>query len=172
MLAETCFIMTSPVGRLLLHASRERLTGLVILADTGEPTVAAAVYAMAAVERGHPVLQQAVEQLEQYFAGRRQAFRLPIELSGLPAFTRKILETLQSVPFGETLTYGELADRAGYPRAARAVGQVMAANPLPIIIPCHRVVAAGGRPGGYSGGGGVSTKEWLLAFERANHLAT
>ena len=166
MLTESSYLMSAPIGRLQLHATCDHLTGLVILADAVEPIGAAAV------ERGHPVLQQAVEQLEQYFAGRRQAFRLPIELSGLPAFTRKILETLQSVPFGETLTYGELADRAGYPRAARAVGQVMAANPLPIIIPCHRIVAAGGRPGGYSGGGGVSTKEWLLAFERANHLAT
>lgn len=170
--AESCCIMTSPVGRLLLHASHERLTGLIILADTDERAGAAAVAAMTAVDRGHPVLHQAVEQLEQYFAGHRQLFRLPLELTNLPAFTHQILATLQSVPFGETLTYGALAARAGYPRAARAVGQVMAANPLPIIIPCHRVVAAGGRPGGYSGGGGVSTKEWLLAFERANHLAT
>ena len=163
---ESWFIMTSPVGRLLLHASHERLTGLVILADTGVPKVAAAVAAMAAVDRGHPVLQQAVEQLEQYFAGHRQLFRLPLDLTKLPAFTRQILATLQSVPFAETLTYGDLAARAGYPRAARAVGQAMAQNPVPLLVPCHRVLAADGRLTGFSAAGGTTTKAWLLALER------
>ena len=77
-----------------------------------------------------------------------------------------MLAALRAIPYGEVRSYGELALQAGSPRAARAVGQVMAANPLPIIIPCHRVIAARGLLGGYSGGGGLVTKSWLLDFER------
>jgi methylated-DNA-[protein]-cysteine S-methyltransferase len=161
-------IIPSPVGALLLRAHHDRLTGLVILADPVAASQAAAACHGYDDEPGSPVLQQAVEQLGQYFAGHRHQFRLPLDLDGLPSFTSKVLEVLQTVPFGATLTYGDLAAKAGSPLAARAVGQVMAANPLPIMIPCHRVVAAGGRLGGYSGGGGGRTKEWLLAFERDN----
>lgn len=78
----------------------------------------------------------------------------------------RVLQTLQGIPFGATTSYGQLAMMAGHPGAARAVGGVMAANPFPLIIPCHRVLGAGGKLGGYSGGKGVATKKWLLAFEQ------
>ncbi len=87
--------------------------------------------------------------------------QLPVDLDGLPFFTRTVLELLRQVPPGQVLTYGELAARAGSPRAARAVGSVMAHNPLPIILPCHRVVASDGTLGGFAG----ETKEEALAFK-------
>jgi methylated-DNA-[protein]-cysteine S-methyltransferase len=165
---EVCVTMTTPLGALRLLARHERLVGVVFLA--GAAGVQPGSRSVPAVSDGSasPVLRQASRELAEYFAGERRAFEVPLDLSGWPPFTRKILEELCKVPYGETLTYGELAARAGSPRAARAVGQAMAANPLPIIIPCHRVVAADGRLGGYSGGDGLPTKQWLLTFEQSN----
>jgi methylated-DNA-[protein]-cysteine S-methyltransferase len=105
-------------------------------------------------------------ELDEYFAGRRTRFTIPVDLSAVDAgFSRGIYEVLQrEVPFGETVSYGELAEMAGHPGAARAVGNAMSRNPVPIVVPCHRVVAAGGRIGGY-GPSGVGTKRMLLALE-------
>jgi methylated-DNA-[protein]-cysteine S-methyltransferase len=106
-------------------------------------------------------------QILEYFAGSRRSFDLRLDMGNIPPFSRRILEALVAVPFGATITYGELAARAGRPGAARAVGRAMAANPLPIVVPCHRVVGAGGKMTGYSGGDGIVTKRWLLRFEEA-----
>jgi methylated-DNA-[protein]-cysteine S-methyltransferase len=105
-------------------------------------------------------------ELDEYFAGRRARFTMPVDLSAVDAgFPRAVYEVLQrDVPFGETVSYGELAEMAGHPGAARAVGNAMSRNPVPIVVPCHRVVAAGGRIGGY-GPSGVGTKRMLLALE-------
>lgn len=104
-------------------------------------------------------------ELEEYFAGRRRRFTMPVDLDETDAtFRRRALEVLHDeVPFGETVTYGGLAEMAGRPGAARAVGTAMATNPVPIVVPCHRVVAAGGSLGGY--GGGLPMKRKLLALE-------
>jgi methylated-DNA-[protein]-cysteine S-methyltransferase len=104
-------------------------------------------------------------ELDEYFAGRRRRFTVPVDLGSVPAsFRRQVLETLhRDVPYGETVSYGELAVMAGRPRAARAVGSAMAANPVPIVVPCHRVLASGGKIGGY--GGGLDLKRILLAIE-------
>ena len=88
---------------------------------------------------------------------------MPLDLAGLPPFHEKVLAAARRISYGRTATYGELAARAGSPRAARAVGQAMAHNPVPLIIPCHRVLAAGGRLGGY--GGGLDLKRRLLGLE-------
>ena len=106
-------------------------------------------------------------QLDAWFAGTRHAFDLTLDLDGIDGFRRVALETLaREVEWGETVTYGELADLAGRPRAARAAGSAMRGNPLPFVIPCHRVVAAGGRIGGYGGGrNAVDLKRRLLARE-------
>ncbi len=112
-----------------------------------------------------PVCSETVRQLEEYFSGHRQLFDLPLAMDSLPPFAARVLKTLAQVPYASTVTYGELAWLAGSPHGARAVGRVMATNPFPIIIPCHRVLGAGGRLTGYSGGEGIATKQWLLHFE-------
>ncbi|MBK5287053.1 MAG: methylated-DNA--[protein]-cysteine S-methyltransferase [Acidimicrobiia bacterium] len=106
-------------------------------------------------------------QLDEYFAGRRMTFSIAVDLpSTLSELQRRILLTVRDVPYGETVTYGEVADMVGRPRAARAVGSTMAKNPVPFLIPCHRVVAANGI-GGYGGGygDGVAFKRALLDLE-------
>jgi methylated-DNA-[protein]-cysteine S-methyltransferase len=119
-----------------------------------------------AQENACALLQEAEGQLAAFFGRERRSFDLPIDLAGLSPFTIRVLTTLQGIPFGATVSYGELALLAGHPGAARAVGGVMAANPFPLVVPCHRVLASGGKLGGYSGGEGVATKKWLLAFEQ------
>lgn len=109
----------------------------------------------------------AVRQLEEYVAGKRNTFDLPVDLGGCTDFQRKVLEAASAVPRGRLATYSEIAARIGAPRAARAVGQALARNPVPIIVPCHRVVAADGSLTGYSGGAGVETKAQLLRLEGA-----
>lgn len=122
-------------------------------------------------ESGHetppdPLLNHANAQLSAYFSGTLQYFDLPLDLSRLSTFSRRVVEELRKIPYGTTVTYAELAALAGSPRAARAVGRVMASNRLPLIVPCHRVVGAHGAMTGYSGGEGISTKQWLLQHER------
>ena len=109
-----------------------------------------------------PLLREAERQLASYFAGQLQVFSLPLCTRGTP-FQEKVWCALQKIPYGETRTYGELAAMIGQPTAARAVGGANHRNPLAIIIPCHRVVAAHGGLGGY--GGGLDNKPWLLARE-------
>ena len=135
----------------------------------------AAVHRIAFPQRGHaakpgPELQEsqrgpvgeAMRQLREYFAGKRAAFDLPLAPEGT-AFQRSVWRQLQEIPYGETISYGELARRVGNPKASRAVGSANGANPLPIVIPCHRVIAGDGTLGGF--GGGLPTKQTLLALE-------
>ena len=111
-------------------------------------------------------------QLDDWFAARRHAFDLILDLDGIDGFRRTVLETLaREVPWGEVVSYGELAALAGRPRAARAVGSAMRNNPIPFVIPCHRVVAAGHKIGGYGGGrNSVALKRELLAREGVTTL--
>ena len=102
-------------------------------------------------------------ELDEYFEGRRRDFDLPLDLRGREGFSRDILERLAKVPYGETTTYGSLAVEAGNPRAARAVGTIMNRNPIPIVLPCHRVVGSNGSLVGY--GGGLERKRLLLDLE-------
>ena len=114
-------------------------------------------------------VRAAITQLEEYFAGIRREFDLPLDLSGLEPATRAVLAALQAIPYGTTVTYGELARRSGTGLPPRAIGSVMGGNPVPLLVPCHRVVAGDGL-GGYSGGEpgrGRQTKLWLLEFEGA-----
>ncbi len=104
-----------------------------------------------------------VAQLVAYFEGRRTAFDLPVDLTRMRPFARRVLDELLAVPFGSLVTYGALARRAGSPAAARAVGGAVGSNPVPVVVPCHRVVAAGGHLGGFSAG--LDAKRWLLGHE-------
>lgn len=110
---------------------------------------------------GSPVLDRAREQLEAYFDSSLTVFDLPLAPAGT-AYRRGVWQALAEIPYGETRTYGEIVARAG--GSARSVGQANGRNPIPLIIPCHRVVAAS-HIGGYSGGDGALTKRWLLALE-------
>jgi methylated-DNA-[protein]-cysteine S-methyltransferase len=121
-----------------------------------------------ALRRPPPFVRAAIRAIRALLAGRPQDLsRLPVDLEGLPPFQRRVYERMRSLRPGETCSYGELARRAGSAGAARAVGQAMRRNPLPLVIPCHRVLAAGGTIGGFSAPGGTRTKERLLAIERA-----
>ncbi len=114
-------------------------------------------------------VQLALGQLREYFAGQRREFELPLDLPVLEPNTLRVLQTLREIGYGETITYAQLAERSGTGIPPRAIGSIMGANPMPIIIPCHRVVAADGL-GGYSGGDPgheLETKRWLLENEGA-----
>ncbi len=150
-------IFQSPVGELTLVAS-----------DTGLQAVwwpdDARALALGNRDDDHPVLRSTVEQLDEYFAGGRRQFDLPLDPAGT-AFQQKVWEVLRGIPYGETITYGEQALRLGDVRKARAVGAANGRNPISIIVPCHRVVGATGALTGFAGG--VDTKRWLLDFERS-----
>ena len=143
--------LESPLGRLTLFEEDGRLAALDWggKRPSGEPTA---------------LLREAKRQLLQYFEGRRKEFELPLDPAGSP-FERRVWELMSEIPYGETRSYGDLArDLAAAPRA---IGQACGRNPLPILIPCHRVLAADGRLGGYSGGKGAETKRRLLILEGA-----
>ena len=112
------------------------------------------------------LLQTAADQLAQYFAGTIQQFTVPVAVTHLTAFQQRVLQATMQIPYAGLQTYGELARQIGSPGAARAVGGALAANPVPLIIPCHRVLAVTGRLTGFSAAGGVAMKEWLLRFEQ------
>jgi methylated-DNA-[protein]-cysteine S-methyltransferase len=122
-------------------------------------------------ERANDLSKSAAAQVDEYFAGKRQSFDLPVSFAKMTPFSQQVLHCLNSIPYGEILSYGALAALAGRPGAARAIGRVMAANPIPIIVPCHRIVGSNGKMTGYSGGEGIATKEWLLAFEHEHLLS-
>ncbi len=110
-------------------------------------------------------LSEARQQLQEYFAGERKAFDLPLQLNGTE-FQVSVLEALQKIPYGETVSYGEIAKRIGKPKAMRAVGAANGRNPIPIVVPCHRVIGSSGDMTGF--GGGIDTKEALLRLEAEN----
>ena len=112
---------------------------------------------------GHQTLRVALPQLDQYFNRTRERFHLPLDFSGATELQKRIFQRLMEIPYGRILSYGDIADEIGVAGAARAVGQAVGANPLPIVVPCHRVVRSDGKLGGYSGG--LRRKVALLAVE-------
>jgi methylated-DNA-[protein]-cysteine S-methyltransferase len=120
-------------------------------------------------EEAARVARQALAEVTEYLAGERREFSVPVDWTVVRGFTRQVLEACAQVPFGRTVSYGELAGAVGCPRGARAVGQALGRNPAPMIVPCHRVLAAGGRLGGF--GGGLERKQRLLELERDQRAA-
>lgn len=116
-------------------------------------------------EEETPLLKEARRQLEEYFAGNLKEFNLPLSMRGT-SFQKQVWEELRKIPYGETVTYGEIAAKIGSPRANRAVGMANHHNPIAIIVPCHRVIGANGKLVGY--GGGLNVKEQLLALEQTH----
>ncbi len=154
------------VGRLLLVGSELGLcyVGLPHASGGGFRGFAARQFPGTRPEPAFAPLRDAARQLGEYLDGKRRVFELDLDCRGTE-FQRGVWAALREIPYGETCTYGELARRVGRPGAARAVGSANGANPLALVIPCHRVVASGGRIGGYAGG--VALKKRLLAMERA-----
>jgi len=153
----------SPLGRLELTSDGDSITSLTIERNGHLPLEEL-------TENSVPVIDRAVKQLDEYFGGRRRTFELPTAAGGTP-FQRQIWSGLSEVPWGTATTYGELGASTGRATAGRAVGGAVGANPLPIIVPCHRVLASNGKITGYSGGNGVPTKVWLLDHEGIAHRA-
>lgn len=119
-------------------------------------------------DRALKIAQNAARQIQDYFEHKRKVFEIPLDLDGVTDFRRRVLLETMNIPFGRTSSYGQLAARVHNPRAARAVGSTMACNPLPLVIPCHRVVASDGSMHGFSSPGGISTKIKLLQHEGLN----
>lgn len=115
-----------------------------------------------------PGVQQALQQIAEYLDGRRRDFDLPVDWNSMQGFQRKALQATFAIPYGKTATYAEIARQAGKPGAARAAGRAEATNPMPLVIPCHRVVGSDGRLHGYGGPGGITLKAKLIHMERAN----
>jgi methylated-DNA-[protein]-cysteine S-methyltransferase len=158
-------VVDTPIGTLLVAATSR---GLCRISYDPQPEQElerlSRTFGVRVLRSAAPV-DQARHQLEEYFGGRRRRFDLSLDLELLAEFNRRVLGELARVPYGEVVTYGELAARAARPRAARAVGTVMNRNPLPIVLPCHRVIGANGKLVGY--GGGLERKEALLRLEGA-----
>jgi O-6-methylguanine DNA methyltransferase len=150
----------SPVGPLTLTASDGALTRVHMRLQRHTPHRAPAAW-----RRDDGAFAQAKDQLDAYFAGTRTAFDLPLAPSGTE-FQRRVWAALCEIPYGETISYGELARLVGRPDAARAVGLANGRNPLAVVVPCHRVIGADGSLTGY--GGGLDRKRWLLGHEAAH----
>ncbi|MFE0192114.1 methylated-DNA--[protein]-cysteine S-methyltransferase [Streptomyces sp. NPDC059008] len=156
----------TPVGPLTLVAAGEALTGLYMTDQRHRPPQESFG---SPADPGEPPFAAAIAQLQAYFRGASTTFDLPLALRGTP-FQRRVWAALCTIPYGETLSYGQLAARIGAPSAARAVGLANGRNPIGIIVPCHRVVGADGSLTGY--GGGLDRKRRLLAFERSEEADT
>jgi methylated-DNA-[protein]-cysteine S-methyltransferase len=156
----SCLTMNSAVGELLLVADETALTGVYFAGRDHIP----ANHKHWKTDGKHPVLRQAAIQLKEYFDLKRMEFDLPLRPSGT-GFQERVWREIARIPFGKTLTYSELAERAGSPDAVRAAGASTGANPLSIIVPCHRVVGKSGKLTGFAGG--LERKEHLLRLEGA-----
>jgi len=146
-----CYV-DSPVGRLAIEADHAAVTG-VRWAGPGERT---------RDRTPSPVLKEATRQLDRYFAGKLKRFDLPLAARGTD-FQKRVWAMMSAIPYGETATYGGMAMALG--SGPRPIGMACARNPIPIIVPCHRVLGSGGKEGGFSGGKGLPTKRQLLALE-------
>ncbi len=160
---ETCYIwMKSPVGKLLLVADEEGLLEVAFAEGRTAPIVDPSWIDVSGTCDG-ALLREPVRQLDAFFHGELRDFDLLLKPRGT-AFQQRVWKLLCEIPFGETISYGELARRAGNPAASRAVGLANGSNPIAIVIPCHRVIGSNGKLTGY--GGGLDNKRWLIDFER------
>lgn len=151
-------VTPSPLGDLLLTSNGAAITGLYT------PQHRAFLSARKGKENAAP-FAQAIDELHEYFAGKRTSFTLPLAPVGTP-FQQQVWQALLRIPHGETLSYGALARLLGNPAASRAVGLANGKNPISIIVPCHRVIASNGKLTGYAGG--LEAKAWLLAHEKGS----
>jgi methylated-DNA-[protein]-cysteine S-methyltransferase len=158
--------IATPVGELLLATTGQGLVRVAYAREGHDAVLARLAEAVSPrILRAPGRLDQASRQLEEYFAGRRTAFDLPLDLRLSKGFRRLVLAHLPEIPYGRTESYAQVAAATGNPRAVRAVGSACATNPLPLVVPCHRVVRSDGTFGGYVGG--LAAKQALLTLEAA-----
>ena len=157
-------VLDTPIGELGLLASQR---GLRRVAFAHEIAKLLRDHPGAVHDDTGPVLSKAITQMQEYFSGERRQFTVPLDRPAPDTFLTRVHWLIAEIPFGQTISYGELAAAAGSPRAARAVGGACGKNPLPIVVPCHRVLSSDGRIGGYGRGflGGLEVKEKLLVLE-------
>ncbi len=153
-------MMPSPIGELMLISNGKALTGLYMANQKHAARRAKAI-------RDEGMLKHPREQLQAYLDGDLREFELPLAAEGTP-FQQRVWRALCDIPYGETISYGDLARRIGQPKASRAVGLANGQNPIAIVVPCHRVIGANGTLTGY--GGGLERKRWLLAHESEGSL--
>jgi len=160
----------TPVGRLYAARSAEGicLVGLKCSSDSQFHRLAAA-RGIRLIARSSSRLRPFFDEVAAYLSGDLRKFRSSVDLAGVPPFQHTALRQTARIPYGRTASYGEVARRSGSPRAARAVGSAMAANPVPLLIPCHRVILANGETGRY--GGGAKLKSWLLRLEASRNVS-
>ncbi len=156
--------LATPLGELVLTASEVGLTAVHFPTSRRVPPLLKERGSGGEDHAARDILARACEQLAEYLARTRTTFDLPLAATGSP-FERQVWDALCAIPYGSTLSYGELARRLGDPRASRAVGAANGKNPIPIIVPCHRVIGANGELTGF--GGGIDRKRWLLEHEGA-----
>jgi methylated-DNA-[protein]-cysteine S-methyltransferase len=156
-------LVDSPLGRLLVAAGDRGILRISYDADVEQHLEWLSRVAGRKVLRASRQVDLVRRELDEYFEGRRHSFDLAVDLRGMTPFAERVLTELARVPFGQTATYAELAARAGNPKAARAVGMTMNRNPVPIVLPCHRVIGADGSLVGYAGG--LERKIALLTLE-------
>lgn len=161
--------VTTPLGDMLLAASATGLAGAWFAAGQRHLPAADRIANWRPAPPGHPVLRQAQAQLGAYFGGQSQGFELPLDLSGGTPFQQAVWRALLGIGFGQTLSYGQVAQSLGRPSAVRAVGTAVGRNPISILVPCHRVLGAGGALTGYAGG--LDRKAALLRLESGTALA-
>jgi|tagenome__1003787_1003787.scaffolds.fasta_scaffold20651423_2 methylated-DNA-[protein]-cysteine S-methyltransferase len=158
--------LDTPLGRLLLASTPAGLVRVAFPLEDAEAVLASlAAQVSPRVLRAPARLDAVARELDEYFDGRRHAFDVPVDLQLARGFRRAVLEKLVDVPYARTVSYAELAARTGSPKAVRAVGTACALNPVPLVVPCHRVVRSDGTPGSYRGG--AEAKRRLLALEAA-----
>jgi methylated-DNA-[protein]-cysteine S-methyltransferase len=124
------------------------------------------------VEQNQKMIEPYAKELSEYLKGKRRDFTIAIDWDTLKPFQRKALKAVYAIPYGETQTYADIAAQIGHPNAYRAVGSANATNPMPLVIPCHRVIGKDGKLHGYGGGDGLPTKEWLLKMEKMKAIRT
>jgi len=157
--------MSSPLGPLFAAVSRRGLCAVEI--GRKKAAFLRRFDAQTRLQKNPRAVARITAQLREYFAGKRTRFDLPVDLSALTPFQRAVLEVTRRIAPGEVWSYHRVAEAMRRPRSSRPVGQALARNPVPIVIPCHRVIASNGALRGYSGGAGLKSKRWLLELEGA-----
>ncbi len=157
---------SSPVGPLWVAVSAQGLVAVEWSMSQADFSSLVATRFQTVVIYGESRTAEPLRQITEYLAGKRRQFDLPLDLSTSTNFQRNVLSLTSQIPYGHTSTYKEIAIRLGKINAARAVGRVEATNPIPLVIPCHRVLGSDGSLHGYGGPGGIKLKAWLLNLEQ------